>query len=551
MFFRVKPSGPYRYLQLVENHREGRRTVQRVLLTLGRLDQLTAAGSTDALLRSLARFGQRVRLMEAGQLEGGASQQLGPDLVFGRLWQTLGIGQVLNDLLRGRSFEFPVERAVYLTVLHRLFMPGSDRAAERWRRDVVVPGAEDIELHHLYRAMRWLGGAKDEVEETLFAARRDLFTELSLAFFDTTSLYFEGQGGESLGQYGHSKDHRPDLRQMVMGAVLTGEGRPVCCELWPGNHADSGALLAVVDRLRQRFGLTRVCWVADRGMISGATIGGLEERKLDYILGARLRRQKEVARSVLGRAGRYQEVADNLWVKEVWVEGRRYIVCYNPQEAARDAEDREAIVKALEDELREGARQLVGNRGYRKFLKVDKDAVTIDIKKVTAEARYDGKFVLRTNTSLLADEVAIQYKRLLVVEQFFRAAKSILDTRPIFHQWDATIRGHVFCSFLALVLMDELKRRLAAQGLKLEWDVIRQDLRALEQVEVRQGDQRYLLRSPLQGVAGKVLKAVGVAVPPSVRPLKMWCQDPDHAPISRSNRILTVELGSCAAPFRA
>jgi len=505
---------------LVENHREGYRTVQRVLLTLGRLDQLTAAGSTDALLRSLARFGQRVRLMEGGDLEKGPTQQLGPDLVFGRLWQTTGVQRALSDLLQGRCFEFPVERAIYLTVLHRLFMSGSDRAAERWRRDVLVPGAEGIGLHHLYRAMRWLGEAKDEVEEALFAERRDLFTELSLAFFDTTSLYFEGRGGRSLGQYGHSKDHRPDLRQMVVGAVLTGDGRPVCCDLWPGNHADGKAMLPVVDRLRQRFGLTRICWVADRGMISQDTIQGLEGRKLEYILGARLRRQREVSRSVLARAGRYQKVAENLWVKEVWVEGRRYILCLNPDEAAKDAQEREAIVKALEDELKQGARQLVGNRGYRKFLRVERDAVVIDMKKVAAEARYDGKFVLRTNTSLPAGEVAVQYKRLLLVEQFFRATKSLLDTRPIFHQWDATIRGHVFCSFLALVLMDELKRRLASQGLKLEWDVIRQDLQALDQAEVREGDQWYLLHSPLQGVAGKMLQAAGGAIPPPVRPIQ-------------------------------
>jgi hypothetical protein len=520
MFFRVKPSGSYRYLQLVENHREGRRTVQRVLLTLGRLDKLNAAGSTDTLLRSLARFGQGVRLMESGDLEKGPSRQLGPDLVFGRLWQTTGVQQVLIDLLQNRSFEFSVERAIYLTVLHRLFMSGSDRAAERWRRDVVVPGTEDIELHHLYRAMRWLGDTKDEVEEALFAKRRDLFTELSLAFFDTTSLYFEGRGGESLGQYGHSKDHRPDLRQMVVGAVLTADGHPVCCELWPGNQADANALLGVVDRLRQRFGLKRVCWVADRGMISQDTIQGLEARGLEYILGARMRRQREVTDTVLKRAGRYQEVADNLRVKEVRVDDRRYIVCLNPEEANKDAQERESIVKALEDKLKQGARQLVGNRGYRRYLHVDRDAVTIDTKKMAAEARYDGKFVLRTNTSLPAAEVAVQYKRLLLVEQFFRVTKSLLDTRPIFHQWDATIRGHVFCSFLALVLLDELKQRLTSRGLKLEWDIISQDLQALDEAEVREGDNWYLLRGPLQGVAGKVLQAAGVAIPPPVRPLE-------------------------------
>jgi len=299
---------------------------------------------------------------------------------------------------------------------------------------------------------------------------------------------------------------------------LTGDGQPVCSEMWPGNHADGGALLPVVDRLRERFGIKRVCWVADRGMISASTIKGLEERGLEYILGARMRKQKEVREAVLSRAGRYQEVEDNLRVKEVWVAGRRYIVCHNPQEAAKDAADREAIVGALEDQLREGAKALVGNRGYRRFLRVEKGSFSIDPKKVEDEARYDGKFVLRTNTSLPADEVAVQYKRLLLVEQFFRTAKSLLETRPIFHQCDATIRGHVFCSFLALVLFDEMERRIKAKSWSFEWDAISQDLEALAEVEVRDGEERYLLRTALQGVAGKVLQAVGVAIPPSVRP---------------------------------
>lgn len=521
MFVRIKGHEPYRYLQIVENHREGRRTVQRVLCTLGRVDELMAAGATDALLRSLGRFGQHVQVLDSyrtGHLEAGVLRQRGPDLVFGRLWQTLGVQDVLTALLRERRFEFPVERAIYMTVLHRLFDPGSDRAAERWRRDVAIPGSDALDLHHLYRAMRWLGEEKDTVEEALFARRRDLFTDLTLSFFDTTSLYVEGQGGESLGQYGHSKDHRPDLHQLVLGAVLTGDGRPVCCEVWPGNQTDVRSLLPVVDRLRERFDLRRVCWVADRGMISAPTIQELEKRELEYILGARMRRQREVRDVVLADAGPLETVADNLQVKEVRVAGRRYVVCYNPQEAAKDAADRAAIVQALRDKVEQGAKGLVGNRGYRRFVRVERDAVTVDESKITDEARYDGLFVLRTNTALPAGDVAVQYKRLLQVEQFFRAVKTVLETRPIFHQWDATITGHVFCSFLALVLMDELQRRVQARGWKLEWDVMRQDLAALAEVEVRDGTEWYLLRTALQGVAGKVLQAAGVAIPPPVRP---------------------------------
>jgi len=524
MFIRVKGKGFYRYLQIVENHREGQRVAQRVLCTLGRMDQLLESGVTDSLLRSLARFSQQVKVLEdyqQGRLEAGAIRRIGPDLVFGRLWQETGIQKAVSDLLQGRQYEFPVERAVYLTVLHRLFASGSDRAAQRWKRDMSIPGGEGLQLHHLYRSMRWLGEVKGSIEEALYSYHRDLFTDLSLAFFDTTSLYFEGEGGESLGQYGNSKDHRPDLKQMVMGAVLTGEGRPVCCELWPGNQADGTALLPVVDRLRQRFGLKRVCWVADRGMISAQTIEGLEKRKLEYILGARMRKQKEVREEVLERGGHYQEVAENLRVKEVWVEDRRYIVCHNPAEALKDATDREAIVKSLEDQLKNGSRRLIGNTGYRKFLRLEKGTLSLDRQKVEAEARYDGKFVLRTNTRLPASEVAVQYKRLLMVEQFFRAVKSTLDSRPIFHQGDNSIQGHVFCSFLALLLHHDLKECLQKQDQYLEWDQICQDLESLTEVEVREGEEWYLLRTALQGVAGKVLQAVGVTVPPSVRKMIM------------------------------
>jgi len=277
-------------------------------------------------------------------------------------------------------------------------------------------------------------------------------------------------------------------------------------------------LLPVVDRLRQRFDIRQVCWVADRGMISKDTVKELQGWKLQYILGGRLRKQREIREEVLGRPGRYQQVAENLKVKEVWVQDRRYIICLNPQEAAKDASDREAILRALEDKLKKGAKGIVGNRGYRRFLKIDKGAVNLDPAKIEADARFDGKYVLCTNTLLPAAEVALQYKRLYLVEQLFRAAKSLLDSRPVFHQWDATIRGHVFCSFLALVLLDELKRRLAERSWELEWQDVRRDLLALAEVEVRQGEQWYYLRTALQGVAGKVVQAAGVKIPSPVRP---------------------------------
>jgi len=549
MFFRTKTSGPRTYLQIVENRWVDGRPRQRVLATLGRLDQLQQSGQLEALLASGARLAQSVLLLSEharGQLPTITTRRIGPALIFERLWQQTGCRHVIERLLDSRRYEFDVERAIFLTVLHRLFAPGSDRAADKWKTDYQIDGCDALQLHHLYRAMAWLGEelpedqqagktpfaprcTKDRIEEELFAHRRDLFSDLQLVFFDTTSIAFEGHGGEDIGQRGYSKDHRPDLYQLIVGAVLDGRGRPLCCELWPGNTTDVTTLIPVVDRLRSRFGVRRVCIVADRGMISRETIAALEqdERGWSYILGARMRAPNEVKDDVLARAGRYRvvhpkrverEAPAPLKVKEVWVGDRRYVVCLNEDGAKKDAADREAIVAALREQLRSGDKSLVGNKGYRRYLSGGgADHFHIDEAKVADDARYDGKWVLRTNTDLDTAEVALQYKRLWMVEHWFRSCKSLLQTRPIFHRRDETIRGHVFCSFLALVLRQELQARLEERGHECEWADVIQDLDRLQRIEVEQDGKRFLLRSEVQGTCGKVFQAVGVALPPTVQ----------------------------------
>ena len=312
----------------------------------------------------------------------------------------------------------------------------------------------------------------------MFAQRRDLFAGLDLVFFDTTSFYFHGEGGDTIGRRGHSKDHRPDLKQMVVGIVLDQQGNPVCSELWPGNAADVKSLVPIVERLKTRFQIGEVCIVADRGMISVATLAEVEKRKWQYILGVRMRSSTE-AKLVVARAGRYAVVrpsSDNpqdpspLKVKEVLVEdGRRYIVCVNEDQAAKDRHDREAVTEALRGALKRGDKSLVGNKGFRKFLRGGSKTFVVDDDKIQEEARYDGKWVLTTNTNLPAAEVASKYKQLWMVEDVFRSMKSLLDTRPIFHKCDETIRGHVFCSFLALMLRKQLQDRLASKDCRPEW----------------------------------------------------------------------------------
>lgn len=543
MFARVKKSGKYQYLQIVENRKENKKVKQRVIATIGRLDRLHSEGRVETLIRSLSKYSEKVLLILSSKSDVSASgKKIGPSLIFERLWYDLGIKKAIKRLLAGRKFEFDVERAIFLTVLHRLMVSGSDRSCDRWRRDYAIEGVDDIELHHMYRAMAFLGEelsdqkdstlfsprcTKDLIEEEIFFDQRDLFSGLDIVFFDTTSIYFEGGGG-SLGEKGFSKDHRPDLNQMIVGVVLDDNGRPICCEMWPGNTADVKTLIPITDRIRKRFNIGRFCIVADRGMISANTIKELEspDRNIPYILGTRMRKVKEVNLGVLSQPGRYTEVFPEgktskdpspLKVKEVRVNGNRYIVCLNTRQARKDAKDREAILASLKEQIKRGPKSLVGNKGYRKYLKVQRGSVTIDLEKVKLESRFDGKWVLKTNTDLSSEQVALKYKELWQVERAFRDIKTMLETRPVFHQRSDTIRGHVFCSFLALVLRKELERRLESSGHLFEWADIKQDLKALQEIVIEENDKCFSIRSKCLGTCGKVFQSIGVAVPPAIR----------------------------------
>src|ERR671927_1618817 len=556
VFVREKHINGYTYLYLVETVREDGRTKQRILKNLGRKDAVLADGSLERLASSVARYAERAVVLSelaAGHPNQLACRRIGGPLLFGRLWERTGCRAVLEELLAGRGFEFAVEGAIFATVLHRLLVSGSDRACDKWIEDYAIPGVGGLALHHLYRAMAWLGEeleateggqahatpfarrcVKDQIEEALFARRRDLFSELSVVFMDTTSLRFEGAGGETLGQRGHSKDHRPDLMQLILCVVIDAAGRPICTEILPGNTADVRVLLPTVDRLRHRFAIDRVCIVAERGMISAATLEGLEERGLEYILGARERTDRLVREVVLADeaaftpllVARKNGAETQLFAKEVRHAGRRYVVCRNEAEAEKDQAERQAILAGLERQLRNGDKALIGNSAYRRYLRrvaapgakggkgKPGPAFEIDAGKLAEEALYDGVFVLRTNARVTPLQAMVRYRELLEVENLFRRTKSVLRTRPIYHSSDAAIRGHVFCSFLALVLQKELDGLCRAKGVGVEWADLIRDLDRLQEATIEKDGKRITTRTQVAGQVGRVFQAAGVALPP-------------------------------------
>jgi arginine repressor len=525
MFVRAKRSvqrgREYEYLQLVESRREAGSVRQHVLANLGRRDEIAADGTLDRLLQSLARYSHRLRVVEKVRTEGLAAQQCrswGPALVFGRLWEQQRVTDVLARLVRERRMEFDVERAAFAHALQRLCAPGSDLQGSGWLRTVECPGFEQLELQHLYRTDAFLGEVRESLERELFRLDRDLFNyQLDLVFIDTTSTFVWRDDETELRKRGYSRDRRPDQPQVVLCVAVDQTGWPIAWDILSGNTGDKAAFVAMIERMRKRFAIRRVIVVADRGMISHDAMELLEgdaDAPFDFILGCRMRRQKEVSEEVLARAGRYQRITDHLDVKDVRIDDRRYIVCRNTSEAKKDAEARAAILSKLQEQIdHHGAKSLVGNKGYARFLKIGKASVTIDRDAVEADARLDGKFVLRTSTELSAEDVALAYKSLWRVERSFRETKSTLEVRPLFHQTDRNCTGHIVACFLALRLEVDLQRRLDDKGVEVSWPDLMRDLGQVQAVEVTLDGERYRLRTALPGAANDAFAAAGLRPP--------------------------------------
>lgn len=503
------------YLQLAHNRRVGSQTTAEVLVNLGREDRLDVAG-LRRLARSIGRYcdgdGADGPVAVGGErLEVVSSRSYGAVWLLDGLWRRLGIGAAITQAAGARRFTTDVERVLFALVANRAVAPTSKLAASEWATmDAAIPGLGAMDEDQAYRAMDLLVEADTagSVQEAVFFAAADLLNlEVDLLFFDTTSTYFEADEADPAGEdasagfrtYGHSKDHRPDLPQVVIGLAVTREGIPVRVWCWPGNTNDMSVISEVKDDLRG-WRLGRVITVVDRGFSSDANLAYLTRAGGHWIAGERMRDGAADAQAALGRQGRYQTARDNLRVKDVRIgsgdAAKRFIICHNPAEAQRQTHDRDETVARLEAELARLADQRAKLAGTAKAKKAETTAQTkaqaklaeahtkaecalrdhptlgrylrqtptgrllIDRAKIQAEARLDGKYLLSTSDpDLTAEDVALGYKNLLEAERGFRDLKGILELRPVFHRLEHRIRAHITLCWLALLLIRVCERQ--------------------------------------------------------------------------------------------
>lgn len=504
------------YLQLVENRSVNGKSRQRVLCSLGRLDDPKLIKGLESIAATASRHAEleTLRLDEATRT---VTQSWGPTLIWGRLWRET-VGPLVEEGLANDR----LARAAYLMVLHRLVDPGSKCAAFRFAQDVHEGGFEELQLHDLYRALDGLAGAKEGIERRWFEGHRDLFTETDLVYFDTTSSYLEGSHPEGLAEFGYSRDKRGDRRQIGVGVLLTREGLPIAHLVLPGSTADPVAFREAIHYLQEHLGVGRVMLCCDRGMVSARTLEDLREAGLTYLVAVRMRRERRISAEVLARAGRYRVIEENLQVKEVALEGamERYLVCYNPLRAEEDRRTREAIVAELEARVASGTVRGLLSGPARRYLMTPEGEPRLDRAKIETDARMDGKWVLKTNSDLSASEAAQAYKGLWRVEQAFRTLKTPLELRPIYHWTEQRIRGHVMVCFLAFLLRQQLTQRLQQSGWEGSFTELTESLATVRDSIVRdRGGQCYRLRDEVPAAAMPAFKALGMRLPRHVERL--------------------------------
>jgi hypothetical protein len=487
-----------------------------VIVKLGREDEL----DRDAILRlvrSLAKYadvevGAASVLDDVELLPGRA---VGHVIALEHVWNDLMLGDILRDLAADRRFQFDVVNVIKAIVMKRVLDPGSERSLVRsFLPSVFAPEPGGIRLQHAYRALQFLADVGPELEARLTRVMTEkLFADATLVLFDTTSTYFEGAGPEELASFGFSsRDKRGDRPQANLALLTSREGLPLGHWLYPGKQSDVRSMAEASREFRDRLGLGSFVVVADRGMVSAANLDALRADGIGYVIAERLRRS--TANEALARAGRYKRVARNLEVREIKTEGaERILVCRNLERAAEDARQRDAIVQQLQAKIAAGGMRDQLKTGARRYLKVTDATAEIDLKKVQEDARYDGKWVLRTTTNLPAEQVALAVRGLWRVERAFRTLKTPLELRPLFHRSEAGVRGHVQACVLAFALVRVIEDRLDAAGIDLNAKDALEDLARIQRAPLAHAGVTVTKTSTPTEQQRRLLTALGASNP--------------------------------------
>ena len=533
------------YVQLAHNEwdKELRRSVAKVLINFGRKEEVDVKG-LERLVASIQRYlgslPEPVAKITPSDVRVLSSKTYGGCWLLDQLWQRMGIGECLKRLVKNTGYEIPVERALFAMAANRAIEPASKLSVEYWaNEEAYIPGLHSVSVHQLYRSMDFLLEHDTSIQENVFFSVANLFNlEVDLIYFDTTSTYFEidcpdeaeeddEENAHALRQQGHTKDHRPDLPQIVIGMAVTKEGIPVRCWIFSGDTSD----MSIVEQVKKDLNgwrLGRVICVMDCGFSSDENCVKLQSGGGHYIIGEKMRSGKAEVDAALSKRGRFTKITDNLHAKEAIIgdgeRRKRFAVVFNEKVAARDRLTRDKHLAALADEMaKTGAMEkkehtkaicaLVSHRVYKRYLKRRANGtLAIDKGKIAAEEKLDGKYLIKTSDDTLSlRDIVLGYKQLHDIERGFRTLKSELELRPVYHRKTERIRAHVLICWLALLLI-----RIAENETGSTWFNIRKTLKNVNLVSLKLPEGDVQQSTVLSKVQENIYRDCRVKLPPKV-----------------------------------
>ncbi|HPZ07871.1 MAG TPA: IS1634 family transposase [Candidatus Eremiobacteraeota bacterium] len=511
-----------KYLQLVENNwnKEKKRPETNLICNFGRIDQLNAEEMKSIAYKILSYLEEKGEY--SPDLVIGESKEYGLLYLLEQSWKKLRLDKFFRKELKKHKYEAPIEKGIIGMLFNRLQEPASKLGSYEWlQEETHYPVSNKCSLHHLYRALDFLELHHEELEEDLYFTLCNLFNrEVDLLFFDTRSTYFEVRETEEedIRQYGHPHGHRRDGPQILIGLAVNSEGIPLLSEVFPGNTADVSTVKKIISRTK-RLGLREIIFVSDLGTVSEENLKELKEVDIDYIVGVKLRSTKEVREEVLPSAGEFSVVSDNLQVKEVTVQGHRYIICYNPKEARKDRHTRDRWVSELElllPSVNTGKKDpsVIKSHPVMKRLchKNDQGRWVINEEKLKQEELCDDIYILGTSKiSLPSEKVAIGYKTLQRIEKAFHYIKSFIELRPCYHWRDLRIKGHVLLCVIAYLI-----QRWIELQTEHSWPDIKVAFKKIHAVDMQVKKQKFIHRSQLNPISTEILNRLKIKYPSKI-----------------------------------
>lgn len=509
-------TNPIIYLQIVQSYRDTKgKPKHKVIATLGREADLIQSGNLDSLIKKLSELTDTLLIVDKLKDKSGQAQILGPILAVDALWKKLHLKAIFDAIQRNHQFQYNLNQLVKLMVLNRFVKPVSKRKLMQWKDKIFGTPFQNVKSYQVYRSLSVLAEHKDVLQKKLYDNTLSLFKPtIRLIFYDLTTTYFESLHEDGFRALGYSKDNKTDCVQVVIGLLLSEENLPLGYEVFPGNTYEGTTVLTMVEKLQYKYDVEKIILVGDKGLLNKTVLETLEHANYEYIVAAKLPQLKQSYHPIIQDLASYDQISEELKMKEIEVEGRRLILGYSSKRARRDQHMRNTMLDKLKKRLGKDPKSIGAKSPYRKYLTIQSCSMQLDENKIQAQSKWDGLFGFYSNNpTLTKTQILEAYRMLWQIEESFRCMKTTLEIRPIYHWKKENIEGHIMMCFISFYVLRAFQHLLEQEGIELSAEIVLERLNEIMAMSIKTASKEFWIRSEITGEANKILRTIGCKLP--------------------------------------